>query len=91
MFKNHSDNIDFGSYKYYIRDSFLDLSKIMSSMNIKGIKICIVSDSNVSKLYTDEVKKVLNESIFILIYMIFLLKLESLTRIFQPYSLCTAF
>ncbi len=43
-------------YPIYLTDDFASLGKAVSALNLKGRKICIVSESHVAPLYLDTVK-----------------------------------
>ena len=47
------------AYNIVISDSFSDLSAMAREAEMEGRRLCIVTDSNVEKLYLDEVKKCL--------------------------------
>lgn len=42
-------------YDILIRNDFTELSKKMSSLFGQGIKVCIIADENVSKIYSEEI------------------------------------
>lgn len=43
-------------YRIYIEDSFLNLSFVLNEFELQNRKVCIVTDSNVSKLYETTVR-----------------------------------
>ena len=43
-------------YRIYIEDSFLNLSLVLNEFELQNRKVCIVTDSNVSKLYETTVR-----------------------------------
>lgn len=50
------------SYRIFPSDSFDDLSRCMEELGSKDLRVCVVTDSNVEKLYLDDVKNVLEGS-----------------------------
>ena len=44
-------------YNIYLEEDYRGIKTVCESLDIKGRKVCIVSDSNVSALYLEEVKK----------------------------------
>lgn len=52
-----SVDLPLGSNTYYLRESFSDLKVILSSLNLKGRKFCVVTDRNVNDLYIMSLKR----------------------------------
>ncbi|MCR5673202.1 MAG: 3-dehydroquinate synthase [Lachnospiraceae bacterium] len=55
------DHKNTGSYDVIIEKDFAGLSRIVSELFPSLKRICVITDSNVAKLYLDEVKKVLSD------------------------------
>lgn len=55
-------------YPIYFAHSFNDLEKAVEENGLSGRKLCIITDSNVSKIYTEKIKSALEnyfESVFV--------------------------
>lgn len=56
------------SYNIKLHNSFDGLAEAIASLSMTGKRLCIVSDSNVDKLYGNTVQEVLNNSGFSLVF-----------------------
>ncbi|MBQ8039357.1 MAG: 3-dehydroquinate synthase [Lachnospiraceae bacterium] len=55
-------------YNIELHDSFLNLADSLSSLQMSGKRLCIVSDSNVDALYGEEVQNLLQSADFAAVY-----------------------